>query len=111
MSPVPTGAPTCFSESCGICIVLHRNLSAEETGKVLDDIAALPAGKKIHVANHSREGVDRAGASDADSRDRLSRLMRDLAQQMRDALKSALISKFSGGWRLDVREHEAVIVD
>ena len=74
--------------------------------------AAMPA-KDSLLSSTSEIPVQIETSAEADSPSPVAetKLAAIAEASARDALKSALISKFSGGWRLDVREHEAVIVD
>ncbi len=62
-------APGGFSEGGGVGVVFEGGLDVEDLLQIRNNVLALPAGEEIHVSEFSGEGVDGAGAADADAGD------------------------------------------
>src|ERR1700730_214700 len=60
-------SPAGFCKGSSIGVVFHGDRDVENLRQSLDDVSALPAWKKVDVANHSGEGIDRTGGPNPDS--------------------------------------------
>src|ERR1022692_4577692 len=62
------GAPTFFSQSRGIGIVLHGHAHLKDLAQVPNWILAFPMGKEVDIADLARQRIDRSGGSNPNPR-------------------------------------------
>src|ERR1700720_3054044 len=60
-----TCSPGSFAEGRSVTVILQRHTHVERAGQIVDGIAALPGGQKIHVTKCSGEGMHPTGRADA----------------------------------------------
>ncbi len=104
-------APSCFSEGGSVTVVFQGYLHLKELLQIRNNVFVLPAGEEIHISECSGEGVDGAGAADADTGDFRVGLLRYLAEEVSDAFEGVGIAACCVGGSGLLGEDTALVVD